>query len=267
MGKQWKQWPTLFSWAPKSLLTVTAAMKLSWLLLGRKAMTKIDSILKTRDITFPRKVCKVKAMVFPVIMFGCENWTIRKVGPWRVDAFELWCWRLENPLDTKRVNQSFLKETNSEYSLEGLILKLQYFGHLIWGADSLAKTLILRKIEGRRRRGWQGTRWLDGITDSTDEFEQAPGVGDGQGSLVCWSSWECKESDMTDWLNNKCFLFFFTSWTFPLRFSFFCDKNTPFSCFYERSVGQGHNFFLILLSKNIFFHPQFLKYVNDRFYL
>ena len=99
------------------------------------------------------------------------------------------------------------------------------------------------------------------------EFEQAPGVGDGQGSLVCWSSWECKESDMTDWLNNKCFLFFFTSWTFPLRFSFFCDKNTPFSCFYERSVGQGHNFFLTLLSKNIFFHPQFLKYVNDRFYL
>ena len=142
------------------------------LLLGRKAMTNLDSILKSRDITFPTKVHLVKAMVFPVVMYGFESWTIKKPEHWRIDVFELWFWRglLRVPWTARRSNQSILKEISSEYSLEGLMLKLklQYFGHLMWRTDSLEKTLILGKIEGRRRRGWQRMRWLDGITDSMD---------------------------------------------------------------------------------------------------
>ena len=142
------------------------------LLLGRKAVTNLDNILKSRDITLLTKVCLVKAMVFPVAMYGCESWTIKKTEHWRTDAFELWCWRrlLRIPWTTRWSNQSILKEINPEYSLEGLMLKLklQYFGHLIWRTDSLEKTLILGKIEGRRRRGQQRMRWLDGITDSMD---------------------------------------------------------------------------------------------------
>ena len=172
MGKQWKQWLTLYFWAPKSLQMVTAAMKLRRLLLGRKAMTKLDSILKSRDITLPTKVCPVKAMVFPVVIYGCESWTIKKGERWRIDAFELWCWRrhLWVPWTARRSNQSILKEISPEYSLEGLMLKLklQYFGHLMWRTDSLEKTLMWGKIEGRRRRGRQRMRWLDGITDSMD---------------------------------------------------------------------------------------------------
>ena len=140
-------------------------------LLGRKVMTNLDSILKSRDITLPTKVHLVKAMVYPVVMYGCESWTIKKAERERTDAFELWCWRrlLRIPW-TERSNQSILKEINSEYSLEGLMLelRLQYFGHLMQRTDSLKKTLMLGKIEGRRRRGGQRTRWLDGITDSTD---------------------------------------------------------------------------------------------------
>ena len=140
--------------------------------LGRKAMTNLDSILKSRDITLSTKVHLVKAMAFPVVMYGCESWTIKKAEHQRIDAFELWCWRrlLRVPWTARRSNQSILKEINCEYLLEGLMLKLklQYFGHLMWRVDSLEKTLMLGKIEGRRTRGRQRTRWLDGITSSMD---------------------------------------------------------------------------------------------------
>ena len=142
------------------------------LLLGRKAMTNLDSILKSRDITLPTKICLAKAMVFPVVMYGCECWTIKKVEHQRIDAFELWCWRrlLRVPWTAKRSNQSILKEISPEYSLERLMLKLklQHFGHLMRRTDSLEKTLMLETIEGVRRRGRQRMRWLDGITNSMD---------------------------------------------------------------------------------------------------
>ena len=135
-------------------------------------MTNLDSILKSRDITLPTKVHLVKATVFPVVMYGCESWKIKKAECWRIDAFELWCWRrlLRVPWTARRSNQSILKEISPGCSLEGLMLKLklQYFGHLMRRADSLEKTLMLGKIEGRRRRGWQRLRWLDGITDLMD---------------------------------------------------------------------------------------------------
>ena len=142
------------------------------LLLGRKVMTKLDSILKSRDITLPTEVRLVKAMVFPVVMYGCESWTVKKAERWRIDAFDLWCWRrlLRVPWTTRKPNQSILKEISPGCSLEGLMLKLklQYFGHLMGRADSFEKTLMLEKIEGRRGRGWQRMRWLDGITDTVD---------------------------------------------------------------------------------------------------
>ena len=135
-------------------------------------MTNLDSILKTRDIIFPTKVHLLKAMVFPVFMYGCESWTIKKVEHQRIDTFELWCWRrlLRVPWTARRSTQSILKEISSGYSLEGLMLrlKLQYFGHLIRRADSLENTLMLGKVEGRRRRGQWRMRWLDGIIDSMD---------------------------------------------------------------------------------------------------
>ena len=143
-----------------------------WLLLGRKAMTNLDSILKKRDITLPTKIYLVKAMVFPVVMYECESWTIKKVECRRIDAFELWYWRrfLRVPWTARRSYQSILKKISPEYSLEGLMLKLkfQYCGQLMQRADSLEKTLMLGEIEGRRRRGQQRMRWLDGITDSMD---------------------------------------------------------------------------------------------------
>ena len=142
------------------------------LLLVRKVMTNLDSILKSRDITLSTKVCLVKAMVFPVVMYGCESWTIKKVECWRSDAFELWCLErlLRVPWTARRSNQSLLKAISPGCSLEGLMLKLilQYFGHLMWRADSFEETLMLGKIEGRRRRGRQRMRWLDGITNSMD---------------------------------------------------------------------------------------------------
>ena len=135
-------------------------------------MTKLDIILNSRDITFPTKVRLVKAMVFPVVMYGCESWTMKNAERQRIDAFELWCWRrlLRVPWTARRSNQSILKGLSPGCSLEGLMLKwkLQYFGHLMRRADSLEKTLMLRKIEGRRRRGRQRMRWLDGIIDSMD---------------------------------------------------------------------------------------------------
>ena len=172
MGKQLKQWQTIFL-VSKITADGDHSHEIKRLLLfGRKAMTKLDSILKSRDIILPTKICLVKAMVFPVVLYGCENRTIKKAEHQRLDAFELWCWRrlLRVPWTAKRSNQSILKEISSEYSLEGLMLKLklQYFGHLMRRTDSLEKTLILRRIEGRRRREWQRMRWLDGITDSMD---------------------------------------------------------------------------------------------------
>ena len=142
------------------------------LFLGRKVMTNLDSIFKSRDITLSTKVRLLEAMVFPVVMYGCESWTIKEAERRRIDAFELWCWRrlLRVPWTARRSNHSILNEIRPRYSLEGLILKLklQYFGHLIWKADSFEKNLMLGKIDGRRIRGRQRMRWLDGITDSMD---------------------------------------------------------------------------------------------------
>ena len=173
MGKQWKQWLTLFLGGSKITADGDCSHEIKRrLLLGRKVMTNLDNILKSRHITLPTKIHLVKAMVFPVVMYECESWTIKKAERRRIDAFELWCWRrlLRVPWTTRRSNQSIPKDIIAEYSLEGLMLKLklQYFGHLMRRADSFEKTLMLGKIEGRRRRGQQRMRWLDGITDSMD---------------------------------------------------------------------------------------------------
>ena len=182
MRKQWKQWETLFFGAPKSLQMETAAMKLkeSCSLEEKLWQKKLDSILKSRDITLPTKVHIVKAIIFPVVLYECESWSIKKTEHWRIDAFKLWCQRTHSkdserthcphPWAVRRSSSQTEKKINSEYSLEVLMmkLKLQYFGHLMWRANSLEKTLMLGKIDGRRRRGWQRMRWLDGITDSMD---------------------------------------------------------------------------------------------------
>ena len=171
MGKQWKQWQTLFSWAPKITADDDYSHEIKrCLLLGRKAMTNQHSVLKSRDSSLPTKVPLVKAMVFPVIMCGCDSWTIKKAECWRIDAFELWFWGrlLRVPWTARRSNQSILREISPEYSLEGLMLKLQYFGHLMQRTDSLEKTLMLGKIEGGMRRGRQRMRWVDCITNSMD---------------------------------------------------------------------------------------------------
>ena len=199
------------------------------LLLRRNAVTKLDSVLKSRDITLPTKVCLVRAMVFPVVMYGCESWTIKKAEHWRINVFELWCWRRLLRISwTTRSNQSILKEISPEYSLEGLMLKLkrQYSGHLMQSADSLEKTLMLGGIEGRRKKGMtedEMVGWhhrLDG-----HEFEQALGVGDGQGSLACCSPWGLKVSDVTEWLN----------WT-ELRYIWYI---IPASGFYWHPISRG----------------------------
>ena len=183
------------------------------LLLGRKAMTNVDSILKSRDITSPTNVHWVKAMVFPVVTYGCESWTTKKAEYWRTDAFELWCWRrlLRVPWTARRSNQSILKEISPECSLEGLMLKLklQYFGHPIRKTDPLEKILMLGKTEGRRRRGRQRMRWLDGITDSMDMswvssgswwWTGKPGVLQSMGSQRVRHDWA---NELTDWLEES----------------------------------------------------------------
>ena len=168
-------------------------------------MTNLDSILKSRDITLSTKVHLVKAMVFPVVMYGCESWTVKRAEHRRIDAFDLWCWRrlLRVPWTARRSNQSILKEISPGCSLVGLMLKLKlkYFGHLMQRADSFEKILMLGKIEGRRRRGRQRMRWLDGITDSMDMSLSELGVGDGQEGLACCGSRVRKESDTTERLN------------------------------------------------------------------
>ena len=165
-------------------------------------MTKLDIILKSRDVTLPTKVCLVKTLLFPVVIYGCESWTIKKAEHRGIDAFELLCWKrlLRVPWTARKSSKSILKEISPECSSEGLILKLklQNFGHLIWRTNSLEKILMLGKIEGRRRRGRQDEKvglhhQLYGC-----EFEQAPGVGDGEGSLVCCSPWGVKESDTSE---------------------------------------------------------------------
>ena len=174
MGKQWKQCQTLFFWRGSKIPAdgdCSHEIKRR-LLLGRKVMTNLDSILKSRDITLPTKVHLVKAVVFPVVVYGCESWTVKKTECSRIDAFELWCWRrlLRVLWTVRRSNQSILKEISPECSLEGLMLKLKHqsSGHLMWRTDLLEGTLMLGKIEGMKKRGRQRMRWLDGITYSVD---------------------------------------------------------------------------------------------------
>ena len=180
MGKQWKiNSDKLYFLGSKITADGDCSHEIKrHLLLGRKVMSYLDTMLKNRDITLPTKVRLVKAMVFPVVIYGCESWTTEKAEGWRIDAFELWCWRrlLRVPWTARRFNQSVLKEISPEYSLEGLRLKLifQYSGHLMWRTDSFEKTLMMGKIEGRRRKGWQRVRWLDGITNSLDMNLSAP---------------------------------------------------------------------------------------------
>ena len=178
------------------------------LLPGRKVMTNLGSVLKSRDITLLKKVRLVKPMVFPVVMYDCESWTIKKAEHQRIDIFKLWCWKrlLKVPWTARRSNQSILREINPEYSLEGLMLnlKLQYFGHLMRTDDSLEKSLILGKTEGRRRRGPQRMRWLDGINDAMNmNLGKLREMMKEERGLVCCSSWGRKEYNTTGQLNNK----------------------------------------------------------------
>ena len=198
-----KQWLTLFFGGSKITADGDCSHEIKrHLLLGRKVMTKLYSILKSREITLPTKVHLVKAMVFPVVVYGCESWTLKKAESQRIDAFELWCWGrlLRVPWTATRSNQSNLKEISPGCSLEGLMLKLklQYFGHLMQRTESFEKTLMLGKIEGRRRRERQRMRWWMASPTRWTWVWVDSGAGDGQGRLVCCSPWGCKESDMTE---------------------------------------------------------------------
>ena len=182
MGKQWKQWQTLFWGGSKITADGDCNHEIKrHLLLGRKAMTKLDNVLKSWDVTLPAKARLVKAMVFPVVIYVCEIWTIKKAEHQRTSAFKLWCWirLLRVPWTARRLNQSILKEIKPEYSLEGLMLKLKFqqFGHLRQTVDPLEKTLVIGKIEAKRKRGWQRMGWLDNITDLMDlTFSKLQGI-------------------------------------------------------------------------------------------
>ena len=193
MGKQWKQWQILFSWTPKSLHDFhdcSHEIKRR-LLLGRKAMTNLDSIFKSRDITLPTKVRVVKAVAFPVIMYDYESWIIKTAECWRIDALALWCWRrlLKVPWTPRRLNQSILKEISPEYALEGLMLKLQYFGHLMWRTNSLEKNLMLERLKARGQgndRRWDG--WMASLTQCTWVWANSRRYW-RTGNLACCSPW------------------------------------------------------------------------------
>jgi len=213
MGKQWKQCQTLSFGAKKITADGDCGHEIKrCLLLGRKVITDLDSIFKSRDITLPTKLHLVKAMVFPVVMYGCESWTVKKAECRRIDAFELWCWRrlLRVPWTARRSISPILKEISPGCSLEGLMLKLklQYFGHLMWRVDSLKKDSDAGRDWGQEEKGTtedEMAGWhhrLDG-----HEFEWTPGDGDGQGGLACCDSWGRKESNTTERLN----------WTEPVR--------------------------------------------------
>ena len=222
-GEQWKQWQTLFSWAPKSLQMVTAAMKLRHLLLGRKLMTNLDSILKSRDITLPTKVPVDKVMVFPVVMYGCESWTVKKAEHQRTDAFELWCWRrlLRVPWTTRRSNQSILKEINPEYSLEGwmLKLKLQYFGYLMWRSNYWKRPRCWERLKAGEgdNRGWDGwmaspTRWIWVWASSGSWcWTGKPGMLQSTGSQIVRPYWatELNWTIHLFWINQEHWPIFF----------------------------------------------------------
>ena len=202
----------IFGGGPKSLQMVTAAMNLRHLLLGRRAMTNLDSVLKSREITLPTKVHIVKAMVFPVVIHGCENWTIKKADHQRTDALEMWCWRrlLRVPWTARRSNKSTIKQINPVFSLKELMLKLklQYFGHLMWTANSLEKTLMLRKIKGKGEGGGKGWEWLYSITDSMDmNLSELQEIEEDRGAC-CAAVHEVAKSQtqLNDWTTTETIL-------------------------------------------------------------
>ena len=226
MGKQWKQWQGLFCRDSKITADGNCRHEIKrCFFLGRKAMTNLDIILKSRDITLSTKIHLWKAMVFPLVMYGCESLVIKKAEHWRIDAFEMWCWRrlLRVPWNARRSNQSILKEISPEYSVEGLRLKLKFqiFGHLMQRTDSLEKTLMLGKIGGRRKRGWQRMKWSDGITDlmglswtSSGNWWQTgkPGVLQSMGLQRVIHDWATELTDPHIWGIWGCWYFSQQSW-------------------------------------------------------